>query len=163
MFLIRYYAPTIGTQVVSLRPRPTTVDYPESRLLRTRTSKDGNTIVQRPMRDPRPRKWTWEKYRSNVPLYESQWQFLASLECQARWDAGLADTSIEIWENDSLTGGFDKLTDENSADLITYTNLNWTRVQVLQATRTIRQGGGSVVYEQSIFEFVIDDDFYTSF
>jgi hypothetical protein len=99
----------------------------------------------------------------NVPLYEAQWQFLASLECQARWDAGLADTSIEIWENDSLTGGFDKLTDSNPADLITYTNLQWTRVQVLQATRTIRPGGGSVVYEQSIFEFVIDDDFYTSF
>src|SRR3954469_20389640 len=100
MFLVRYYAPTIGLTIVSLKPRPTSVDYPEFRLTRTRTSKDGAVIVQRPMRDPRPRKWIWEKYRSSVPLYEAQWQFLVSLESQARWDFGLADTSIEIWEND---------------------------------------------------------------
>lgn len=163
MFLIRYYQPTVGVTVARLTPRPTTVDYPEARLFRSRASKDGATIVQRPMRDPRPRKWIWEKYRSSVPLYEAQWQFLVSLESQARWDAGLADTSIEIWENDSLTGGFDKVTDLQPPDLIAYTNLQWTRVQILQTTRTIRPGGGSVVYEQSIVEFTIDDDFFTSF
>lgn len=163
MFLIRYYQPIVGNTVVALVPRPTSVDYPDVRLFRTKTSKDGATIVQRPMRDSRVRKWIWEKYKKKVPNYDVQWTLLETFDCQSRWEAGFADTRIEIWENDSDSGGFGDTTDGAVADTVTYINLKWIKVQFLQVTRHVRPGGGEVVYDQSTVEFVVDDDNYFTF
>lgn len=163
MFLIRYFQPSVGPTVVSLVPRPTSVDYPDIRFYRTKTSKDGVPIIQRPLRDSRVRKWIWEKYKKKVPNYDAQWQFLETLDAQARWDAGLGDTRVEIWENDSDSGGFGDTTDNLTADTVTYVNLKWTKVQFLQVTRHARSGGGEVVYDQSVVEFVVDDDQFSTF
>jgi hypothetical protein len=160
MFLIRYYVPAVGYVVTSLVPRPTSVDYPEARLFKMKQSKDGAAIIQRPLRDPRPRKWIWEKYRPTISVYETQWQLLKSLEVQTRWELGLADTRVQIWENDSGEGGFHGVLNILPPDLEFYTNLRWTWVQFIQVDRHIRPGGGPVTYDSSTIEFVIDDDDY---
>jgi hypothetical protein len=97
-------------------------------------------------------------YRSNVPLYEAMWQKLVSLETQARWNAGYSDVRVQIWEDTTDTGcGFNKLTSGTTADTVTYTNIKWVWVRFIRVDRKVRRGGGTVTYDTSTVEFVIDD------
>ncbi len=164
MFLVKYLvtAPSTYT-VVSLVPRPTEVEYPEKRLLKLRPNRDGGVVIQRPLRDARPRKWVWKNYRPHVPNYEAQWAVLASLDTQTRWLAGFTTPTVLIWENETKEGGFDGLTSGSTPDLSAYTNLDWTEVKFTQVTRTTRKGGGPVTYDDSIVEFVIVDTSYSAF
>ena len=157
MFWIRYkhYVEGVLTDTeVMLRPGPTEIDYPERRLYKAHTTQDGWIVVQRPLRDSRSRTWSWKGYPPTIPTYENQWKFLETLEYRTRLQSSLPGY-VEIWEDVSGVGGFDSV-DEDSARV-------YTKVKFLQVNRTPRKGGGTVTYDDSGIEFVIQDEQYTSF
>jgi hypothetical protein len=137
-----------------LFPRPTEIDYPETRLYTSKTTEDGAVVVQRPMADSRPRKWTWKNYPSILPVYENQWKLLETLEYRTRLNNNLSG-HVELWEDTSGIGGFTRL--DGSGNRV------YTKVKILQAHRTPRQGGGLMTYDESTLEFVVDDVTYTGF
>lgn len=157
MFWIRYKDWQDGVQVdveMSLRPGPTEIDYPEMRTYKLQVTQDGAIVIQRPLRDSRPRSWSWKGYPPVIATYENQWKRLETLEYRAR----LADSLpgyVEVWEDVTGVGGFDKV--DGSGNRI------YTKVKFLQVNRTPRKGGGLVTYEDSTIEWVIADDQYTSF
>jgi hypothetical protein len=166
MILVRYYDPVQGLTTVKLTPRPTEVDYPEKRLMKTRTTKDGAVVVQRPMADARPRRWTWKGYRPVEALaaFESLWALLESLETKTLWERGAGDGTVEIWDGESTIGGFDRLSNPfQPPDLVNYTNLVFTRVKFIQVDRKVRKGGGPVIWDEATVEFVLADDTFSSF
>lgn len=164
MFLIRYYDFANGTQTLKLHPRPTTVEYPDRRLFTRRQTREGKTILQRPRRDSRSRKWIWNGYRPGLlATFDDQWAKLAKLEARSRWEAGHTDLTVLVWENESTIGGFDSTTDGLAPDLVGYTNLKFTKVKFIQVQQLIRDGGGLVTYDRSEIEFVVEDDQYLAF
>jgi hypothetical protein len=156
MFWLRYQVRDGGGNLVTvetpLDPAPTDVEYPETRHIKQATTQDGATIVQRPLRDPRVRKWRWTGHQTETEPYATQWALLASLETRARVLAGLPAT-VEIWEDVSGIGGFDRMDGANR---------QYTTVRFLQVDRAPRKGGGPVVYE-SVVEFIIADPTYSTF
>jgi hypothetical protein len=163
-FLVRYGSVPIGfTTVLPIHPRPTEVEYPEFRSFKSKVSKDGSVVIQRPLKDSRPRKWAWKRYRPYMTEFMNMWAVLESLETKAMWDAGFADPTIEIWEDETGKGGFGTTTDGFPPDLITYTNLVWTKVKIIQAHQAIASGGGPVVFDTSFIDFIIVDEDYSSF
>lgn len=164
MFLIRYFDSVLDDDVVlQLSPAPTDIDYPEERLFVTHNSRDSGVVVQRSVRDNRPRRWTWVNYRPNIATYETQWETIKSLDAKTRLTAGYADPYVEIWEDETGEGGFGLLTSGTAPNFTTYANLKWTTVSFLQVHRSVRKGGGPVVFEDSYIEFVIYDDNYNTF
>lgn len=163
MFLIKYGTDAANTVFTTLKlaPQPTEVDYPERRNVNVKSSKDGSAILQRPLRDSRPRKWVWVGYNPLIATYENQWTTFQTLDAKARAEAGL-NPVIYIWENDSVEGGFDRLSSGTDPDP-TYSNVIWTAVKFVQVTRKSRKGGGLTKYDESIIEFVIEDGAYTRF
>lgn len=153
--MIRYKnSPTGSYTEVTLHPAPTSVNYPETRLFKTRTTRDGNVIVQRPLRDDRPRRWQWANYRSHMPAYKALWSLLETLEYRHRVREGLHPI-VEIWEDETGTGGFGKMEGSNK---------KWTKVKIVQVHRSVRPGGGhGVVYDDSFMEFYIVDPEYAEF
>jgi hypothetical protein len=157
MFLIRYYhGPTSTWKVERLTPNPTDCEYPPKRQVNVRTSRDGAVVVQRPAHDRRPRRWLWRNYPKAHTAFNSLWTFLESLEMRARLDAGYTDEWVQVWENETGAGGFDRTTDNGPADTVTYTNLKWCKVKFVQVTRDV-EGGGPVRYPEAYVEFWIDD------
>lgn len=164
MFLIRFSTDAEESifNTIELLPGPTDVSYPdERRLQKIQFTQDDAVVIQRPLRDPRPRKWIWMGYRPTIPTYENQWTTLLTLEVKAREIAGLAPY-VYIWEDDSTIGGFSGLTSGTEPDG-TYSNVIWTQVKFIQVHRQPRTGGGRVIYEHSTVEFVIDTTSYTDF
>lgn len=162
-FLIRYEHASLGTQTVKLSPRPTEVEYPEHRLFKSTPTQDGATVLQRPLRDSRTRKWIWKGYRNYITAYKNLWTLLVSLETRARRQAGFTDTTVLIWEDETGVGGFDRTTNGAAPDTVNYSNLTFTRVRIIQANRTPRDGGGPITYDTSMVEFVLDDTTYNSY
>ena len=153
VFKVRWQETTGGAYTtLTLFPVPTAVEYPQRRDYNTRVGPDGNVVVQRPMRDARPRKWIWSRYRDTVPGYSSMWPQLELLEYRLRQQAGKPAT-VEIWEDVTKTGGFDRGT---------FASPTWTKVRFMRVDRTMAPGSGSV-YEESVIEFVIDDTTYSGF
>ncbi len=165
-FLVKYQDPEEGPIVVSLHPRPSEISYPERRLIKTKVTKDGAVIINRPMQDSRPRRWIWARYPANGTAFmefNNQWTFLKTLETKALWQAGSADPSIFVWENESGIGGFGETLDNSEPDLIDYLNIQWTKVTVIQASQELAKGTGRTIYDTSIFEFIITDPDYNDF
>lgn len=155
MFYVRYKATSGGAYTtIALNPAPTNVEYPDHRLYKAQNTQDGAVVIQRPLRDDRIRRWIWKAGRSTVTSYENQWQVLKTLEYRHRLRNNLHPI-VEIWEDLTDTGGFGGLT--AGSDKV------WTKVKFLQVHRRLREGGGRVIYEDSIIEFVIADDTYTAF
>jgi hypothetical protein len=149
--------------VIDLSPGPTNVEYPDFRLFNARTTQDNAVIVQRPLQDDRTRSWIWNGYRPTIPGYQAQWDILAALEARRRLQAG-RNPIIQIWENETgNAGGFGETTDSLAPDLSTFTNIKWTSVKILQATRRIRPGGGVVTFTDSLLEFRIVDPAWENF
>jgi hypothetical protein len=136
----------------SLTLAPMDVDYPDRRDMTVRTSQDGAVVIQRPLRDSRPRRWIWRGYGLNDPTFAAQWAFLESLDYQTRTASGLVAT-VGIWEDFSGVGGFNKLSGSSRV---------YTTVRVIQVDRTPRKGGGPISYE-SVVEFYVEDPAYAAF
>lgn len=157
MFWIRYEtrdgSGNLSTVETQLALNPTDVDYPEFRNYKPLVTQDGAVIVQRPLRDSRPRKWVWKGYGPSIAAYSAQWQLLQSLDGRARLQANLSPT-VEIWENVSGVGGFSRLNGDGSR--------LYTRVRLTQVDRTPRQGGGPVSFDSTV-TFQLDDATYAAF
>lgn len=164
-FLIRYNNGA-GNTVLRLSPSPTEVEYPEKRLFKSQPVRDGGVVRQRPLRDSRPRQWTWKGYRPVGPSmqnFDTLWTALEGFDIKARKAAGYATLTVDIWEDDTEEGGFGDLTSGSTPDLSGYTNMKWTTVEVQQVTRKTRKGGGPTVYDTALFEFVVVDSTYGAF
>lgn len=153
MFQVRYVDALGDTQTLTLLPGPTEVEYPEKRNMATRPTQDGAVVIQRPLRDPRSRKWVWRGYRNYIHPYETQWENLEQLEARYR-QLHLLDPVVEIWEDESTIGGFDRM---DGAEKV------FTKVKFIRVERVPRPGGGLVVYDHSTIEFLIVDPSYTDF
>lgn len=168
MFLIRYYDAETATHVVrKLRPHPTEVEYPEGDEYRSQVTPDGAVVIQRPMRDSRLRRWVWKRYRPTIAAYEVQYQLLKTLTAKELWRRGQAEVTVQIWEDVTDEGGFGHYEGEGEdgvePDLVYFTNLIWTQVKLVNVYRKTRKGGGVVVYDDTVVEFVIADDAYGAF
>jgi hypothetical protein len=152
MFWLRYETAE-GVLETALNPAPMFVEYPPRRLFKERVTQDGAVVVQRPLRDHRPRRWIWQGYGPAHEPFATQWQLLETLEYRARLEAGLPGT-VEIWEDVSGIGGFDR-TDAPGGRI-------YTKVKILQTNREPRREGGPVVYESTV-EFRIEDMSYKAF
>jgi hypothetical protein len=156
MFYVRYQERGTGGALVEVEApllAPMDIEYPERRLHKVLTTNDGATVIQRPLRDSRPRKWIWRGHGRLSEPFASQWALLERLEYRARLASGLVPT-VGIWEDVSGTGGFGRR-DESGSRV-------YTTVKLLQANRTPRQGGGPVIYD-SVVEFYVDDPTYQAF
>lgn len=146
-FQVRYKDTEGGAYTtLTLAPGPTEVDYPPRRDFKVQATQDGAHVVQRPLRDSRPRKWVWKGYGPNLPTYENQWQALLALEYRTR----LTNTVwpiVEVQEDVLGESGFS----------------GWVKVKFLRVERTPRGGGGGLVYDDSTIEFVIVDGTFTGF
>jgi hypothetical protein len=155
MFWIRYKDTANGSYTtMTLSPGPTTVSYPEKRDFKVQVTPDGAVVVSRPMRDSRPRRWIWKRYRPWIATYENQWMVLESLEYRTRLLAGKYPI-VEIWEDESTIGGFDGMVDASTK--------KWTKAKFLRVERTVNDSGGPVIYEESFIEFMIDDTSWGAF
>jgi hypothetical protein len=158
MFWIRYKTKNAQGQLVDvervLDPPPTEVDYPPARAFRAHTTQDGATVIQRPLRDNRPRSWVWRNYTDAHETYGPLWAILKSLDYRARLAAGLPGT-VEVWEDVS---GTDTLNRTNGSGAKVYTT-----VRVVQVDRQPGKGGGPVRFPESVFEFRIEDSTFTAF
>lgn len=178
-FLLRYRTDTAGavwSDVQTLSPNPTEVEYPETRELNVRTTQDSAVIIQRPLADSRVRKWIWKGYRASITVYETLWNNFKALEARARdlsdpeptapftlyVDSLTKIATIQIWENITNEGGFGK-TDDGLPPEPGHGNLVWTTVKLIQVHRKSRSGGGTVTYETSTVEFVIADPAWENF
>lgn len=165
-FLIRYStddAPGSVYTVLDLSPGPTDVDYPDFREYNARSTQDQAVVIQRALKDARPRSWIWLNYRPTIPGYESQWQTFLTLEARTR-SQNNKNPVIQIWENETgNAGGFGETTDGLDPDLVGYTNIQWTEVKFLQVSRRVRQGGGVVAYSESFIQFQITDPAWENF
>jgi hypothetical protein len=148
-YWIRYKDTAGGAYTtITLSPGPTEVEYPERRAMETKATQDGATVIQRPLRDTRPRKWVWKGYIPTLVPYTNQWNTLLSLEYSTRLEAGKY-ALVEIWEDVVAEGGFNRLDASQ--------NKIWTSVKFLRVDRTAKKGGGSISYDDSFIEFVIED------
>jgi hypothetical protein len=155
MFALRYQDVAGIYTTVYLQPNPTDISYPDARLYKAHSTQDGAIVVQRPLRDDRVRQWVWKGFCDSdlLAVYRNQWLLLAKLEYRYRLRNNLPPI-IEVWEDETTLGGFDGL--DGSAKI-------WTKVKFLQVQRTLRSGGGRVVFDTSAIEFVLADDRYGAF
>lgn len=153
MFWIRYDNAD-GTPVEYALPlNPTEVEYPDKRAMKVHTTQDGATVIQRPVRDSRPRKWIWTNYGPLVPGFADQWARLEQMDTRERAVRRLPSL-IGVWEDVSGVGGLDRR-DESG-------NKVYTTVRVTQVDQKPRKGGGPPMYESTV-EFRVEDATYTTF
>jgi hypothetical protein len=153
-FRMRYSDELQQMVEVELDPEPSAVDYPMKREFTRLTTQDGAVVIQRPLRDPRPRRWMWNSYVKGNAEYEALFSLLSSLELKAMRDAGLSPL-IGIWEDVSGIGGFDRR--DGSFNPV------FTNVLITQVHREPIPAPGRVVYGDTLIEFVIEDLSYTHF
>lgn len=145
--------------IIQLVPGPTYITYPDKFTNEVRYSKDGNAIIQTPLKDGRERVWVWKRYRSTVPKYDTLYNTLLNYHHRLRETATPAK-SPWVWVKDTESGnltykvwGAGKWTETET----------WVRVKVVQVTQNIAQQGGYAVYEDTLFKFVIDDSVWNLF
>lgn len=138
--------------VRELDPSPSSVDYPGENVTIT-TSVDGNTILQRPMRDSRPRSWTFGGWSKTSQPFADAWAFLESMNTRARYVEG-QEATVGIWEDITNTGGFGRLDDEGERV--------YTTVRIVRTDRVIIGRGSPVNYDSTV-EFYISDSTYDAF
>lgn len=149
----------ISGTISVLTPGPTYVRYPEKFTNEVRYSKDGNPIIQSPLKDGRPRTWVWTRYRSSVPQYDNLYNKLLNYQHRLR-ESSLPAKSPWVYVKDTETGN------------LTYKSWNgtkwieietWVRVRVVSVTQNIAQQGGYAVYDETLFNFVVDDPSWNLF
>ena len=161
-FLIQYTEDSTPTVLV-LSPGPTEVDYPDYENLTTKQTQDHAVVIQRPIHDSRERKWIWKRYRPAAGNYETQWVTLLSLQARRRHQ-NAEDPVVEIWEDETVgENGFDLTDDGEPPDLVTYTNIVWTQVKFIRVYRKSQKGGGPIIYDDSIMEFIVVDPAWENF
>lgn len=130
---------------LTLSPQPQSVEYPERHAAKIRTTPDGAIVIQRPMRDSRPRTWHWRGYRSTHAAFEAQWATLVSLYTRNRLAAGL-EATVQIKENEVAESGL----------------ADWVTVKITEVERHPRPTGGVPVYDARLV-FHIADSTFTAF
>lgn len=151
---------TISSGTISqLSPGPTYVDYPERFSNEVRTSKDGFAIVQAPIKDTRPRTWTWTRYRSSVPKYDNLYNQLLNYQYRMRQSASPLKSQW-VWVKDTESGNltYKQWTGTKWIEIET-----WVRVKVTQVTQNVAKQGGMAVYETTDFTFIVDDPAWNNF
>lgn len=136
----------------ALAPGPTEVEYPDGDGSKVLVAVDGAAVVQRPLRDTRPRQWVWHGYGPTHASYETLWALLTSLTSRARLAAGLSST-VEVWEDVTGAGGFDRK--DGSGNKV------YTTVAITRASRAPLKGGGPVFYDSTL-EFRVQDASYVA-
>ena len=142
-----------------LNPGPTFVRYPEKFTYETRHAKDGNTIIQIPLKDGRERSWVWTRYRSSVPKYDTLYNELLNYHHRLR-ETSTPAKSPWVWVKDTESGN---LTYKEWSGGTWIEVETWVRVKVIQVTQNIAQQGGFAVYDETILTFVIDDNVWNLF
>lgn len=151
---------TINSGTISqLVPQPTYVDYPDRFTNEIRTSKDGYTIVQAPIKDTRPRSWIWKRYRSSVPKYDNLWNQIFNYQYRVRQNA-IPAKSPWVYVKDTESGNL-TFRQWNGTKWIEFET--WVRVKVTQVTQNVAQQGGPTVWEDTKLTFIIDDNSWNNF
>src|ERR1041385_1492730 len=91
--------------IITLSPGPTWISYPDHFYNTVKTSKDGNAIVQVPVKDARPRRWVWSNYRSSVPKYNDLFQQIINFHYKFRQNQGKSPW-VYIRDTESLNLGY---------------------------------------------------------
>lgn len=143
--------------IVTLRPGPTFVSYPEKFEANIFTSKDGNPIIQHPLKDGGVRSWVWVNYRNYVPGYTNLYNQLLQLHHKLRINAG---KSPWIYVFDDESANLTRFTYNGSKWVETET---WVRVKVSNVTQNLARQGGPAKYDETRMDFLIDDDSWNGF
>ena len=139
--------------ITQLNPGPTWVEYPDKFDNEVRYSKDGNSIIQSPLKDSRPRAWVWRRYRQSISKYVSLYNLLLNLQYRNRITSPAAK-SPWIYVKDTETNN---LTYRQWNGTKWIESEDWVRVKVTQVTQQIAAQGGQAVYDETKFTWVIDD------
>jgi hypothetical protein len=147
-----------GTMTL-LSPSPTYVEYPNKFETTVHVSRDGNAIVQAPMKDSRSRSWVWAGYRATVPGYESLFSELLQLHYKLRQNETPAKTPWVFLKEDV----------SNNLGVLEFAAGTWSvnedyvRVKVIDVTQNVASQGGIVKYGDTRLTFVIDDASWNHF
>jgi len=145
--------------ISTLTPGPSLVEYPERFTNDVRYSKDGNPIIQAPLKDGRPRSWIWKRYRNTVPKYSTLYNQLLNYQYHLR-QLATPPKSPWVYVRDTETNNL-SFRQWNGT---TWTEINtWVRVKVIMVTQQVGEGGGPAVYDTTTFTFVIDDPAWNGF
>lgn len=145
--------------IYQLSPGPTYVSYPDKMLNTVKSSKDGNPIVQAPIRDPRPRTWIWKRYRASVIGYTDLYNKLLNYMYKFRI-TNLPAKSPWVYVRETETGNLSKI-QWNGTKFVEIND--WVKVKITDVNQEIAQQGGYAVYESTTLTFYIDDTTYNGF
>lgn len=137
----------VGT-VIDLSPRPTYPDYGE-RLRITTHETEGRLVTQVSKKNPREKRWVWEGYGPNIPLYNTLYDTIFSHQSHIRDGNGL---SPYVYLKETVTEQFGTYTVSGTF------NADWVRCRIINVDRTISRRGGYPVFDETILTFTVDDD-----
>lgn len=145
--------------ITQLFPGPTYVVYPEKILSTIKSSKDGNPIIQAPVKDPRPRMWVWKRYRDSVPGYSDLYNKLLNYMYKLRISS-IPVKSAWVYLRETETKNLTKF-QWNGTKYVEISD--WVRVKVVNVSQEIAQQGGYAVYDSTTLTFHIDDPTFNGF
>src|SRR5436190_7057165 len=122
--------------IITLSPGPAWVTYPDKFDNTVRSSKDGNAIIQTPVRDTRPRQWIWHSYKANVLNYTVMYQQLLNYHYKNRLNGGKSPW-VFIYENETLN-----LVYKNWNGTAWVETADFMRAKVTQVTQNVLPQGG---------------------
>ena len=149
----------VSGSITQLFPAPSLVRYPEKFITSSRTSRDGNPIVQSPFRDSRPRQWVWQRYSSDVINYDIMYNRLLNYHNKTRQTA---TPPLSPWV----------YVKEDSSGNLTYRQWNgsvwieiatWVKVLVTQVTQNVADQPGHTVWNELVLEFTLEDPVFNLF
>jgi len=142
-----------------LSPAPTYVEYPDRFDHTIKDSQDGNPVIQAPLVDNRPRRWIWTRYRPDTRQYSTTFDKLWNLHWKLRLEATPAKSEW-VYLKEDVTGNLDKRV--WNAGQWEHQN-DFVRVKVVDVTQNVAREGGTVKYDETVLEFLIDDSAWTNF
>jgi len=128
---------------------PSHVDYPDRRNFKTLETLDGNVIVQRPLRDSRPRRFVWRNLPLKSAEYSAQWELLRTFDYRHRLSSGLYPY-VGVWEDETGAGGLARM--DGSSRILTL-------AKILQVSRSAEPH----FFPETFIEFWIADPTYKEF
>lgn len=138
----------------TLWPRPTFVDYGDTRFRYKIHETDGGGVIQRSKKATGEFKWVWENYSPDIIRYQEQYEDLVSLQSHILRANGVSpyvwikdDTTDEFSKYNLGTGGFDN---------------DWIRCLIGYVGRVPDKRGGNLVYSTTEVRFIISDDSITT-
>ena len=145
--------------ITTLSPGPSYPEYPTRFLNDPQSSKDGNPIIQVPLADDRPRRWTWARYWGTVPGYTQLYSDLLQLQFNLRLKETPAKSEWVFLKED-VSNNWGKL--EFSGGTWTL-NEDFIRVKVIDVSQNVASHGGIVQYTDMYIEFLVDDSTFNVF